>query len=122
MIVADPEKAAKTQYGVRDFAAHLVYHHALDRSDLAGTVISVSALVLGSSSLLDFAESFSANAGFIWLRCCARSTTKEAGAATMIAIAGPRPIKQKTAGHIVLDILEPKVPPVRNRMGANLQA
>src|SRR6266403_404697 len=35
MIVADPEKAAKTQYGVRDFAAHLVYHHALDRSDLA---------------------------------------------------------------------------------------
>ena len=27
----------------------------------------------------------------------------------MIAIAGPRPIKQKRASHIVLNILEPKM-------------
>ena len=37
--------------------------------------------------------------------------TKEAGgAATLIAIAGPRPTIQKRASHIVLDICEPKAP------------
>src|SRR6267154_2443382 len=34
MVVADPEKSAKAQHGVRDSAAHLVDHDALDRSDL----------------------------------------------------------------------------------------
>jgi hypothetical protein len=76
-----------------------------------GTIFSVSTRVLGSSSLSDFANSFSANAGSVLLGCCAGSTTKEAsGAATLIAIPGASPIKQKRASHIVLDILESTAP------------
>jgi hypothetical protein len=70
----------------------------------AGTIIPGSARALGSSSLSDFADSFSTNAGSILLLSCAGSTTKKAGgAATLIAIANPKPTKQKTATHIVLD-------------------
>jgi len=43
------------------------------------------------------------------------------GPATLIAIAGARPTKQKRASHIVPDILEPKAPTEWRRMGANLQ-
>jgi hypothetical protein len=70
----------------------------------AGTIIPGSARALGSSSLSDFADSFSTNAGSILLLSCTGSATKEAGgAAILIAIAKPRPTKQKTATHIVLD-------------------
>jgi hypothetical protein len=34
VIIADPEEASKAEHGIRDFAAQLIDHHALDRADL----------------------------------------------------------------------------------------
>jgi hypothetical protein len=100
--------------GVNGVSASIVF--------AADTIISVSAGASGSLSLSAFADSFSANSGSILFSSCAGSTTKEGGdASTLIAIAAPRPTKQKTANHIVLDILEPKAPAKWRRMGANLQ-
>jgi hypothetical protein len=69
--------------------------------------------VSASSSLSDFADSFSAKAGSIllWSSACSAG-----GVAALIAIAAPKPIKQKRANHIVLDILDPNAPAVWIRM------
>jgi hypothetical protein len=88
----------------------------------AAGIISGSARMSGSANLSDFADSFGTDASSILLRSGAGSTAKEVGgAATLIAITGPRPIKQKRTSHIVLDILEPKAPADWRRMGADLQ-
>jgi hypothetical protein len=73
-----------------------------------GTIISGSVGAGRSSSLSDFAASFGASASSIllWvgaLRFCAGAASEEDdGAATLIAITGPRPIKQNRVSHIVL--------------------
>lgn len=69
----------------------------------ASTITPDSARALGSASLSDFADSLTASAGSILPGSCTGGATREAGgAATLIAIIGPRPTNQKTASHIVL--------------------
>jgi hypothetical protein len=73
-----------------------------------GTIISGSGLARASSSLSDFAVSFGANANSILLGSgllrfgVGPATEEVGGAATLIAITGPRPTRQNRVSHIVL--------------------
>jgi hypothetical protein len=74
----------------------------------AGTIL-VSGRMSGNSSLSDFADSFGASAISALPGSRAGSTAREAGSVTtLIAIAGPRPARQKRAIHIVLVIFDLK--------------
>jgi hypothetical protein len=83
---------------------------------------AVSTRALGSGSLSDFVNSFGTAAGSMLLSSAVGATTGVAnGPAVLIAIAAPRPTKQKRANQVVLVIPNGKAPAVWRRLGANLQ-
>jgi hypothetical protein len=87
--------------------------------DIVGDV-SISARATGSSNRSDFAVSFGVNADHGVLRTCVDFATGESiGMAALIAIAVPKPAKQKAASHNILVILNPKTPAAHERMGAD---
>src|ERR1700733_8497905 len=79
-------------------------------SGCAAGVTSLSARMSNSFSRSDFAASFGPSAVTVLPGSCTASTAGDAGRiTTLTAIAGPRPIRQKRAIHIVLVILDSKV-------------
>ena len=85
-------------------------------SGCAAGMVSLSARMSDCGSRSDFAASFGTSAISVRLGFRAISTASDPGrVTTLIAMAGPRPTRQKTAIHIVLDIfrsqrlLKPKV-------------
>jgi hypothetical protein len=80
--------------------------------DIGGSAtVSVFARATGSANLSDFAASFGVSADHSVVWASANFTTGESiGIADLIAIAVPRPAKQRTANHNILFILDPKAP------------
>jgi hypothetical protein len=87
-----------------------------------GKLASVSTRALGSGSLSDFVNSSGTAVGSMLLSPAVGAAADVAnGPAVLIAIAAPRPAKQKRANQIVLVIPNGKAPVVWTRLGANLQ-
>jgi hypothetical protein len=87
-----------------------------------GKLASVSTRALGSGSRSDFVNSFGTAAGSTLLSSAVDATTGVAnGPAVLIAIAAPRPTKQKRPNQVVLVIRNAMAPAVWRRLGANLQ-